>query len=585
MTPRIKKLIVSGLFFAVAVLCVRGFYGASEFYRYFEIVYGIGLHNIHSAELVYFMWFLFFGGIAAVFSAVGLYKTELPVKAARVFEKAAAGRAWPPILLLVSVFGAVVAFRAFILKDAPIADDESTYVFIAKTLLHGRLTNPIPEDKAFFANQFVVMNDHGWFGKYPVGHPLLLAAGEALGTHYLVGPLITCFALWVTYLIGLKMFDRKTALLCMCLLATSPHFLWTGATLLSQTTSTLCMLLGVLFTIFFHESKRARFGFAAGFFFAYAIAARPLPGVLFIFAAFAVAVFQKQKGAAFFRHLKSNARYLAPVALLGAAAVAFLLFVNFKQTGDILKSGYHAVHGAGMGVTTEKSGQTALSVAGSLLRQNFWLFGWPLSLLFVWFMPKNRYRLLVVSMIAAEYLYRVLAPKTVVSTTGPIYVTEIVPLLALATAAGMIELKKKLEKKGFANAGKGIVSVVCASAVISLMCFWPVHLRSIKRGSDVWAAPFETLKAQNIDKALIFADNMAFPRLGVTWAYFPPNPSPSLDDDILFVRIPKDAPSVLSAMWDFKKRRYPDRPAWVLQFLDAKPTLIPLESVRPKQKP
>ena len=54
--------------------------------------------------------------------------------------------------------------------------------------------------------------------------------------------------------------------------------------------------------------------------------------------------------------------------------------------------------------------------------------------------------MLLAAMVIAEYAYRVVFPKTVVSATGPIYVTEIVPLLALASASGMAEIKRRTRR-------------------------------------------------------------------------------------------------------------------------------------------
>ena len=175
-----------------------------------------------------------------------------------------------------------LAIRAWVLQFAPTADDESTYVFIARTLLEGRLVNPSPGDEAFFRNQFVVLSDAAWYGKYPIGHPLVLAAGEALGLRALVGPALTAAALALTVAIGRRLWAPGQALLAGGLLLLSPQFLFTGATELSQTTSGVCLLLAVWALLRLDEGGGLRAAAVAGAALGFGVLARPLPGLLFL---------------------------------------------------------------------------------------------------------------------------------------------------------------------------------------------------------------------------------------------------------------------------------------------------------------
>jgi hypothetical protein len=77
------------------------------------------------------------------------------------------------------------------------------------------------------------------------------------------------------------------------------------------------------------------------------------------------------------------------------------------------------------------------------------------------------------------------------------------------------------------------------------------------------------LEAEHVRKALVFADSMVNAVGGLTWAYFPPNPNPSRSDDILFVRIPRGKEDPTTAMRQFHRRHFPDRPAFVVR-LDSK---------------
>jgi hypothetical protein len=479
--------------------------------------------------------------------------------------------------LTVAVFLLVVFFRVFVLLDAPVADDESAYMFVAQTLQHGRLINPVPKDPEFFTNQFVVMSPHGWYGKYPIGHPLLLAAADLVGARLVLGPVLTCLSLLLTYGIGKKIFGSKTALLALLLLAISPHFLLTGATLLSQTTSTLFLLLALYFTVGFLERGQIATAGLAGLSLAYGILVRPFPGILFFAATFAVILFQPN-GTGLFDRLKTRGRGLLVLAFFAALAGGVLLVVNHEQTGSFLRTAYHEVHGRSMGVLGSTEGQRSMSVVAALLRQNLWLFGWPVSLLFVWFVRRNRYLPLLAALVVAEYLYRAVFPKTVVSSTGPVYVTEIVPLLALASASGMVEVKKRLASMGVRRPEAALISLVASLTIVALMGFWPVHIASLSRGAHAWRFPYEALEAEHIPKALVFADTMVNVASGATWAYYPPNPSPSMDDNILFVRTakPTSDDDGVAAMKRFHQRHFPDRPAFVLRLDAKKSSFLPL---------
>ena len=136
--------------------------------------------TIPELELVFYGFYALFGTLAltcayGALSALGLDSRARAGLAPIAREPRRA--VWPLALI---AFGASLLFRRLVLQDQPIADDEMTYLFIARTLLRGHVVNPLPDQPDFFRNQFIVMNQDGWFGKYPIGHPLLLAVGEAV---------------------------------------------------------------------------------------------------------------------------------------------------------------------------------------------------------------------------------------------------------------------------------------------------------------------------------------------------------------------------------------------------------------------
>ncbi len=571
-----ERSVTYGLFL-LSALCFTGFYQLSEAYDGYRIIYGLGLIRISREELVFYLWYALFGSAALLSLAAALSRTGLP-QAAESLVRGAFAR--PRLFLLggtLVLASAVLCFRLLVLRGAPVADDESTYVFIARTLLQARVVNPLPEDHGFFRNQFIVLNQAGWFGKYPVGHPALLAVGEAVGLRFLVPAAVTALVFLLTYAVGKRLFGRLEALLGLCLLLVSPQFVFTGATELSQPSSCLCMMLGLLAMLRIAETGLYRWYLVAGAAWGYGMLVRPLPGALFLAAAMAVYLFQEPWSKWRTRPAPRAARILVaslPLALCGA----LFLWVNRQQTGEALQTGYHAAHG-GLELFVIDAAKVWFSLAGAFLRQNFWLFGWPVSFIFV-FLARGRVSLaLFWSLIAAEYAYRFIVPKTVVSTTGPVYVAEIVPLLALATASGAIRAKRWLQEVGVERSNARVSALLIASTLVAALMFLPVQVRWIDTSSRAWLTPYRLLEKRGERRALVFTRLMVPPETGLSWAYHPPNPSPTLEDDIIFVRSVRGADG-LRPMVEFWRKRFPDRTAWIYGFSEGEPALIQIEKSR-----
>ncbi len=568
-----RKLLVAGGFFLLSALCFNGFYEIADSYGGFRLIYGGGAFRITRLEQVFYLWYLLFGIGALIGLTAALYRTGMPDRIERLVRRAfTAPRVFlgGGVLLLIA---SILAFRSLVLQGAPIADDESVYVFIARTLLQGRVINPLPEDAGFFRNQFVVFNQIGWFGKYPVGHPALLALGEAVGLRFLVPAAVTALVFLLTFAVGRRLFSEREALLGCALLLLSPQFVFTGATQLSQPTCCLCMMCGLLAMLKVRETGSYRWYLLAGAAWGSGLLVRPMPGLLFLLAA--VAVYFVQEPWPEWRTAAASraARILMAAAPLLVCAAIFL-WINRLQTGTVQQTGYHrdfanprlVVDGA----------RYWFSAGGAFLRQNFWLFGWPVSFLFV-FLARGRASLaLFWSLIAAEYAYRLIVPKTVLATTGPIYVAEIVPLLALGTASGIVRVKRRLQAAAVEGANRRMVSLLLSCFLVAVLMFLPVQIASIGNSSRAWLTPYRMLRERGAGKALVFASVMVPPDAGLSWAYYPPVPSPELGDQVVFVRQPGGEDS-LRLMVNFWQKRFPDRTAWIFDYRESKPALMEIK--------
>ena len=528
-----------------ALVCLLGFWGVSLRYEGFRIPYGTGIQDIHSGELVFSYWYLGLGLPAVLLLAWALDATRLP---ARALDQLRGLTDQPRAILAAALFALLIAVgvRTWVLQLAPVADDESTYVFIAKTLLAGGVVNPSPGDPEFFRNQFVILNEAVWYGKYPIGHPLVLAIGEALGLRALVGPLLTGLSLCMAFAIGQLILPRRQALLAAGLLLVSPQFLLTGATELSQTSSTLFLLVALYALLRLHAGAPDRLALLAGAALGFGVLIRPMPGALFVLVA-SLWVLVRFRDDSLARQVRRIAAGAGPLVLFGG----LLALTQYLQTNDLTRSGYGVYHGASYIEGIFRLDWVATSLAGAFLRQNLWLFGWPLSFLFLPFATRSRQNGLLWYMILAEYAYRILIPKTVVASTGPIYVAEIVPLLALLSADGMANAAQWLSRHRFDRGLERVAGLTLASIAVALVAFVPVHIRDLSRSGEHWNTVDRLLDVAQAERSLVFAENAVDKPQLRSWAYYPRNPSPDLSDERIFVRLPtgEDGPQRAFEFW------------------------------------
>jgi len=564
LSDRGRRSVYSAALALSCVACVKGFYDVAAGYNEFLLPQS-GTRIVPERELAFYAYYTLFGGIALT----ALYTLGLRLGWEARLRALASQAARRPTQLVAALallcFAASLLFRRLWLEGQPIADDESTYLFIARTLLAGRLVNPPPADPDYFRNQFVVLNDHGWYGKYPIGHPLLLALGEALHARDLIPPLCAAGSLVLSYLIGRRVFGPRRALLGAALLCVSPHFLLTCGTLLSQPSACLVLLLGMWLVLRATDDDvgGCAVGMAAlaGVCFGFGILVRPLPGGLFAGVAASWYFVQTLRAR---RRRWFGCGVLAVGIALGVLAV---LAINDVQTGNPFTTGYHEVHG-GVRVFDNRAHDLANSLFGSLLRENFWLFGVPAGLLPVLFARPRRAAGLVWGLIAAELAYRLISPKTVVASTGPIYLTEIVPLLTLMAADGLWRVRRyrwfPSALRGSSSARLQPATLMAASFVIMASLFAPVALSTLARAASQRGLVFRALAQAHASRALVFADALVYPDSALSWAYFPDNASPMFDDDVLFVRIPQQNPA--QNVQDFWQRRFPDRRAFLFMW-------------------
>jgi len=160
----------------------------------------------------------------------------------------------------------------------------------------------------------------------------------------------------------------------------------------------------------------------------------------------------------------------------------------------------------------------------------------------------------------------VIAPKTVVAVTGPIYLSEIVPLLALAVADALLRLGRLLTSVRVRPS-----EVALAATIAALAMFVPLQIGALLSGAEARLVLSDKLKEVGAERALIFTNALVDPSNKITWAYFPDNPSPDFSDTWLYLRVPR-GDNVQARILTVWKRDHPDRRAF-LYTPTPKPTL------------
>jgi hypothetical protein len=563
---------------ALLALVVAGYQSAANaFYQGFRVPQGSGMNHLPPPELAHYALYLFFGGTAAVL----LWRALFRLPSSGGFAEAASTFCERPGVAAALCASAVLAISfglaGFGLGHAVTTDDEHVYRFIARTLREGRLVAPSPgADLEFYREQFVAMDERVRFGKYPIGHPLLLAAGQALSVETLVVPLLTALVAFPLHRLAKSLFDRQVAALACVLLALSPQVWFTGATYLSQPSSSLALAWGTaLLVTREREAAASRWTLlAAGACFGAAVLIRPLPSAAFALAAAADT---------FWRPATAPRERLSRLLLLAAPlllAVVALGAVNRAQTGSALVSGYQAFHTPGEGIGAVMGGGLALSamsVASAAVRANFWLLGWPLSLLPCFLAGRLPRPWLLWGILAGELGYRLVAPKAGVGGAGPIYLFEAVPLLCLLAARGILRLVRGETMLGSRGGGAAVwAPAVAALSAVSLAMFVPPKLADLGRMATGQLAVERLIARQGVRAAVVFHEGIAPPWTGLSWAYFPRCNGPRLDDDVLFLRFQRSGGTLRNV--EFWRRRYADRSAWYFGW-DARtgPFLVGLE--------
>jgi hypothetical protein len=561
----------------VAGLCLAIIHISALANGYYQIYYGRFGWGL--PEVAFLLHYLLFGSVAAGCLAWAI-SLSLGEGLVRTFDRLRTlSRRATGILLGISAgatFLAVTLARYGLLRDTAITDDENAYVFMARVFASGRLYLPsMPaEIRPFFDNQFII-NDGKWYGIYFPGHPLVLALGAVVGAERWVPSVVAVLTVLMGCLVARRIFGARTAAIATILFPVTVYLVLPSATLLAHSTSALALLTFGYAAVRIGEAPEAmRWWALAAVGLAWAGVTRPLGPVAFAVPWVAWLVVSVARR----RQLRALMGLLTFCAI-GVASVALFCGYNYVLTGDAFETGYqrsialkgHALLAGRLAAPWPLP--TIYEVGHTVLRLNFWEFGWPVSLLFVAFFRRTGPGVLLALGTCAVPLAYALLGMTNVYALGPTHYSEIAVFLAILSASGLEEVAERARKWPAGERwSRFVLAVPVASVLCMLLVFLPIHTASLREMSLIARAPYDLVESRRLDQAVVFVDSL--PALQVfpgAWVYFHRNPRPDLRDPVLFVR---DGGLDLDTRL---MRVFPDRKGYIMAMRAGRLTLTPVQ--------
>jgi 4-amino-4-deoxy-L-arabinose transferase-like glycosyltransferase len=434
------------------------------------------------------------------------------------------------LALLLSLLAVVAAYWGHdrVFERMAHIEDEMAYVWQAQAIAGGHLTLPSPPDTKSFLVPFVIDYQGQRFGKYPLGWPATLALGEFFGFRHLVNPLLAGFAVWLTYLLGKRLFGETVGLLAAGLTLTSPFFLLNSGSLLSHP---LGLVLSTMFVLAwldaFCNKDPARpwlATFAAAASIGLLVLTRPLTAVSIALPFGLHGVYLLLRG-----DWPTRRRLITLGAIVLLLSSLHFLW-QYAVTGDSLLNPYtlwwpYDKIGFGPGYGHSEDGHTLyqawINTRYSIYVGRYDLFGW---LNYSWiFLPvglvallrdRNWPALLPISVLPSLFLLY-MAYWIGSSLYGPRYYYEALYSLTLLSAAGIALLAGWPTRPGapFPNytgwrrvRSLGVTAIVALLLATNLLFYTPARLAGMSGLYGVQRshlAPFLTPESQKLTPALI----------------------------------------------------------------------------------
>jgi len=134
----------------------------------------------------------------------------------------------------------------FVYQQHPHLADEVAYFYHGRYFGAGKLVMAPPPAPEAFEVPFLEARPDKWYAAPPLGWPAVLAVGAALGTPWLVDPVLAGVNVLLAYLLLGELYSRRIARLSVLLLCVSPWHVFMAMSYMTHTFSLTCALLAFL---------------------------------------------------------------------------------------------------------------------------------------------------------------------------------------------------------------------------------------------------------------------------------------------------------------------------------------------------
>jgi len=178
------------------------------------------------------------------------------------------------------VFLSAAFLAAFAYQYHPHVPDEVSYLLQAKYFAGGQLAMEIPPVVPAFDLDLMTYEATRWCSPFPPGWPAILTIGVLLGAPWLVNPVLGAVGVLLAFVLIRQLYDGRLASLVAVLMATSPWYVFSAMSLMSQTSALVLAIGATLATLKLRSSGRVRWVVPAGVCIGLVSISRPLEGLI-----------------------------------------------------------------------------------------------------------------------------------------------------------------------------------------------------------------------------------------------------------------------------------------------------------------